>query len=208
MKPDMNQPGKGQTGETAFSKNVQNPLQQELLNTIDRFKSSLQALKSDPGLFLDLSPESRATLASWSDSVPDGEETLFFFEGRPESRIYILDSHAGFFTGAPGELLIKILSAMTLTPDQVFICNTDDMSKVRQVIAKHRPEAVITLGSKAGKALLDTREPLESFQGKSGRINGIRVMPTFHPALLVKAPEYKRRVWEDMKQVMAWTGLG
>ena len=136
-----------------------------------------------------------------------GGEDLFFSQGPENAGIYILDSIGRFFKGKSGELLIKIMGAMNLSIDQVFICNVDDIPAVCKQIDNNIPKVIITLGSKAGKILLNTDQPLESFRGKFFKFHGIRVMPTFHPSLLVKDPKYKRQVWEDMKQVMTYAGL-
>ena len=126
----------------------------------------------------------------------------FFFEGPENATIFIIDSDTGFFKGKSGELLTKILKAMNLSPDSVFICNADDLGLVHEKIKTICPEIIITLGTKAGQSLLQIKSPLEQFRGKFHEYNGIKVMPTFHPSLLLKHPEYKRQVWEDMKRVM------
>jgi len=96
---------------------------------------------------------------------------------------------------------------MHVTPDDVFICNTGDDRSIHKKIKTASPKVIITLGTKASQSLLKIRQPLEQLRGKFHEYNGIKVMPTYHPSLLLNHPEYKRQVWEDMKQVMDYTGL-
>ena len=103
-------------------------------------------------------------------------------------------------------MLIKILAAMKLTTDSVFICNADNPESVNAKIKIILPKVIITLGEKAGQSLLKIQQPLEKFQGRFHEYYGIKVMPTFHPSLLLKKPEFKRQVWEDMQQVMEHAG--
>ncbi|MDM8539441.1 uracil-DNA glycosylase family protein, partial [Desulfobacterales bacterium HSG17] len=92
--------------------------------------------------------------------------------------------------------------AMKLTIDSVFICNAGNLNSVNEKIKTVSPKVIITLGTKAGQALLEIRQPLDKFQGRFHEYHGIKVMPTFHPSLLLKHPEYKRQVWDDMQKVM------
>ncbi len=96
---------------------------------------------------------------------------------------------------------------MNLSQDQIFICNCDDLEALNAKINIHSPKIIITLGSKAGKLICKTENPLTEFRGRFFEYQGVKVMPTFHPSLLIKDPQYKRQVWEDMKQVMAVAGL-
>jgi uracil-DNA glycosylase len=152
-----------------------------------------------------LSEKSLEIMDQWKNDHGSGPP--FFSSGPPTSAIYMVDSTARFYEGKSGALLIKIVSAMNLSTDQVFICNCDNLFVFDRTIKKYQPRIIITLGSKAGKALTRCQESLTVFRGKFFEYQGIRVMPTFHPSLLVKDPQYKRHVWEDLKQVMAAAGL-
>jgi uracil-DNA glycosylase len=63
------------------------------------------------------------------------------------------------------------------------------------------PRVIVTLGSFAAQALLETDEPIGRMRGRWREARGVRVMPTFHPAFLLRSPERKKDVWEDMKLV-------
>ena len=63
------------------------------------------------------------------------------------------------------------------------------------------PRAIVTLGTFAAQSVLETDEPIGRLRGRWRTVKGIRVMPTFHPAFLLRSPERKKDVWEDMKLV-------
>ena len=67
--------------------------------------------------------------------------------------------------------------------------------------ADRRPKVIVTLGTFAAQALLETDEPISRMRGRWRTARGVRVMPTFHPAFLLRSPERKKDVWEDMKLV-------
>ena len=171
----------------------------KMTQVIKDFSQYLLFQKKTGNTFLNLSEESETLINNWGTQSPSMN---FFFEGPENATIFIIDSDTGFFKGKSGELLTKILKAMNLSPDSVFICNADDLGLVHEKIKIICPEIIITLGTKAGQSLLQIKSPLEQFRGKFHEYNGIKVMPTFHPSLLLKHPEYKRQVWEDMKRVM------
>ena len=171
----------------------------KMIQVIKDFSQYLLFQKKTGNTFLNLSEESETLINNWGTQSPSMN---FFFEGPENATIFIIDSDTGFFKGKSGELLTKILKAMNLSPDSVFICNADDLGLVHEKIKIICPEIIITLGTKAGQSLLQIKSPLEQFRGKFHEYNGIKVMPTFHPSLLLKHPEYKRQVWEDMKRVM------
>ena len=176
----------------------------KMIQVIKDFSQYLLYQKQTGNTFLNFSEESETLINNWGTKSPSMN---FFFEGPENAAIFIIDSGTGFFKGKSGELLTKILKAMNLSPDSVFICNADDLELVHEKIKTICPEIIITLGTKAGQSLLQIKSPLEQFRGKFYEYNGIKVMPTFHPSLLLKLPEYKRQVWEDMKRVMENAGL-
>jgi len=176
----------------------------ELIQVIKDFSQYLSYQKQTGNTAFALSEKSSALINTWGDRKQGRD---FFFEGPENASIFILDSEPHFFKGKSGELLVKILTAMNLSPDAVFICHAGDLGSVHAKIKHISPDIIITLGTKAGQSLLQIDRPLEQFRGKFHEYNGIKVMPTFHPSLLLKQPEYKRQVWEDMKQVMETTGF-
>ncbi len=176
----------------------------EFIGIIDEFKGYLGALKQGNRFFPGISDRSEKRIEEWGQS--SSEDVLFFSQGPETADLCLVDSDNRFFSGKSGALLVKILGAMKLTPDIVFICNCDSPPSIKDHVRKHKPKMMITLGSRAGKRLSGRTDPLASFRGRFFDYHGVRVMPTFHPSLLIKDPSYKRDVWEDMKQVMAVLG--
>jgi len=123
------------------------------------------------------------------------------------------------FVGEAGKLLEKILLAMNLSRETVYICNVikchppgnrdpqaDEISAcepfLKQQLALIKPEIIITLGRFATQTLLKTTVPIGKLRGQWREYERIALMPTFHPAYLLRNPSGKRPVWDDMKQVM------
>ena len=185
--------------------NDRDSIKTDLISVINDFSLYLSVQRQMGNTSLGISKPSEALINNWG--MKSQPQTPFFFEGPENASIFILDSGTRFFKGQGGELLIKILTAMNLSSDAVFICNTGDAKSVHQKIKAISPKVIITLGTKSSQALLNITAPLEQFRGRFHEYHGIKVMPTFHPSLLLKHPEYKRQVWEDMKHVMEYAGL-
>ena len=122
------------------------------------------------------------------------------------------------FVGAAGQLLTKIIEAMGMSREQVYIVNTvkcrppnnrnpepDEMAACRPFLEEQirlvSPRVIVTLGAPAAQAVLATAEPISQLRGRWHDSYGARVMPTFHPAFLLRSPKHKREVWEDMQKV-------
>ena len=122
------------------------------------------------------------------------------------------------FVGRAGQLLNKIIEAIGLKREDVLIGNvnrcrppgnrTPTTEEARtckpfllREIAVARPEVIVVLGNTAMKNLLDTKEGITRLRGQFQDYSGIKVMPTFHPAYLLRDPSKKRETWEDMKTV-------
>ena len=180
------------------------PIKAQITRVIKDFSQYLFYQKQIGNTFFELSEESSTLINNWGTKSPSQK---FFFQGHETASVFIIDSETQFFKGESGKLLIKILKAMKLSSDSIFICNADDLESVHEKINVISPKIIITLGTKAGQSLLKIESPLEQFRGRFHKHNGILVMPTFHPSLLLKQPEYKRQVWEDMKLVMENAGL-
>jgi DNA polymerase len=129
------------------------------------------------------------------------------------------------FVGAAGQLLDRIIKAMGLEREEVYICNVvkcrppnnraPEPSErnicgafLKRQLSVIQPEIIVALGSVAASYLLDSEASLGSMRGRFHDMNGIRVMPTYHPAYLLRNPSAKRDVWHDVQQVMAVLGLG
>ena len=127
------------------------------------------------------------------------------------------------FVGRAGQLLTKMIEAMGLTRDEVFIGNIlkcrppgnraplpaemeTCMPYLRRQIAALRPKVIIALGATAVKGLLDTKTGITKLRGQWRLFEGIDVVPTYHPAYLLRNPPAKRDVWEDLKAVLEHLG--
>lgn len=123
------------------------------------------------------------------------------------------------FVGRSGQLLTKIIEAMGLKREDVYIANIlkcrppenraplpEEISACQDNVARQidmiRPKAICTLGKFASQTLLNTTTPISALRGNFQEYNGIKVMPTFHPAYLLRNPEDKKLVWSDMKKIM------
>ena len=129
------------------------------------------------------------------------------------------------FVGAAGQLLTRMLAAIGLGRDQVYICNLlkcrppenrnprpDEIASCKPFLREQlrilRPPLLLALGSPAARELLQTRRGITSLRGRFMRtVDGFRVMPTYHPAYLLRNAAAKRDVWEDLKKVAADLGL-
>jgi DNA polymerase len=120
------------------------------------------------------------------------------------------------FVGASGQLLTKILGAIELGRDDVFICNvikhrppgnrnpTEDEVKacspflLRQ-LELVRPKVILALGTFAAQTLLRTKDPIGRLRGRIHRYYGVPLVCTYHPAALLRNPAWKRPAWEDVQ---------
>ena len=128
------------------------------------------------------------------------------------------DIQARPFVGRAGQLLTKIIEAIGLKREEVLIGNVnrcrppgnraptiEEASTCKpfllREIAVVQPAVIVVLGNTAMKNLLDTREGITRLRGRFQDYKGIKVMPTFHPAYLLRDPSNKRETWEDLKKV-------
>jgi DNA polymerase len=128
------------------------------------------------------------------------------------------DIQARPFVGRAGQLLTKIIEAIGMKREEVLIGNvnrcrppgnraptgeeaTTCKPYLLREIAIVQPEVIVVLGNTAMKNLLDTREGITRLRGRFQEYQGIKVMPTFHPAYLLRDPSKKRETWEDLKMV-------
>ncbi|MDD9304739.1 MAG: uracil-DNA glycosylase [Desulfobacter sp.] len=152
-----------------------------------------------------LSQRSKKTIDSWTGSAWQNQR--FIGRGPLDAKLMIVDSEASFFEGPSGQLLVKILSAMHLRTEQVYICNAADPEQIGYHVKTHGTQFIVTLGENAYRALVDKKKNLKEVRGCFIPFNGIRLMATHHPKALIKNPVLKREVWDDMKQVMSEAGL-
>jgi DNA polymerase len=152
--------------------------------------------------------------------------TIVHTEGNRRARLMFVgeapgadeDIQARPFVGRAGQLLTKIIEAIGLKREEVLIGNVnrcrppgnraptpEEASTCKpfllREIAAVQPEVIVVLGNTAMKNLLDTREGITRLRGTFQNYKGIKVMPTFHPAYLLRDPSKKRETWEDLKKV-------
>jgi DNA polymerase len=128
------------------------------------------------------------------------------------------------FVGAAGQLLDRMIAAMGLERDEVYVCNivkcrppdnrkpeTDEMAACMPYLSDQldliQPRVIVALGATAVQGLFGTSEGITRLRGKWKQLRGqIDVMPTFHPAYLLRTPAAKREVWEDLQEVLRRLG--
>ncbi|HZW88234.1 MAG TPA: uracil-DNA glycosylase, partial [Myxococcaceae bacterium] len=124
------------------------------------------------------------------------------------------------FVGAAGQLLTKMIAAMGYSRDEVYICNVvkcrppgnrnpepDEIEACQPFLEAQlnaiRPSVIIALGKFAAQTLLRTDTPITRLRGQWREYVGIPLMPTFHPAYLLRNPAEKKPAWTDLQAVMA-----
>jgi DNA polymerase len=153
-------------------------------------------------------------------------KNLVFGQGSASARLMIVGEAPGAdedeqglaFVGKAGQLLTKIIEAIGMTRDEVFITNIlksrppqnrnpepDEILACQGFLDRQidaiRPRVIVALGKFAAHWVLKTAEPITRLRGRMGEYKGIPVMPTYHPAYLLRTPSAKKEVWEDMKVV-------
>jgi DNA polymerase len=133
------------------------------------------------------------------------------------------DARGEPFVGDAGQLLNRILAACGLKREDVYICNIikcrppgnrlplpDEAAHCREYLERQldlvRPKFICALGACAAQNLLNCTTPIGRMRGKFYDFRGIPVMCTYHPAFLLRSPERKKDVWEDMKKLLARMG--
>ena len=135
------------------------------------------------------------------------------------------EDEQGFpFVGRAGQLLTKIIESIGLKREEVFIGNINRCRPpgnrapepdetiackpfLKREVAVVRPKVIVVLGATAAQNLLETKVPIGKLRGQFHDYLGVKVMPTFHPAYLLRDPHKKREVWEDMKLVRDYLNM-
>lgn len=156
----------------------------------------------------------------------EGRTHVVNTEGNPRARLMFVgeapgadeDAQARPFVGRAGQLLTKIIEAIGFKREDVLIGNVnrcrppanrapmpDEAATCKpfllREIAAVQPDVIVVLGNTAMKNLLDTKTGITRLRGEFQDFKGIKVMPTFHPAYLLRDPSKKRETWEDLKKV-------
>jgi uracil-DNA glycosylase family 4 len=156
-------------------------------------------------------------------------KNIVFGQGNPDAQLMFVGEAPGAdedeqglaFVGRAGQLLTDIIEkGLKIPRSEVFIANVlkcrppqnrnpepDEILSCQPFLERQigiiQPRVLVALGKFAGQFLLKTAEPISRFRGRLGEYRGIQVMPTFHPAYLLRNPGAKKEVWEDMKLVRA-----
>jgi uracil-DNA glycosylase len=161
----------------------------------------------------------------------EGRTKIVHSEGNPKARLMFVGEAPGAdedasgrpFVGRAGQLLNKIIEAIGLRREDVFIGNVNRCRPrnnrtptsaeaavckpfLLREVAIVRPEVIVVLGNTAMHNLLDTKVGITKVRGTFQDYKGIKVMPTFHPAYLLRDPSKKRETWDDMKKVRDYLG--
>jgi len=154
-------------------------------------------------------------------------QNIVFGSGSPTAKLIFVGEGPGFeedqqaepFVGPAGQLLTKIIGAINLTRKQVYISNIvkcrppknrnprpDEIQTcfpfLERQIDAIQPMFICALGSVAAQTLLSSPEPISKLRGRFYDYRGIKLLPTYHPAYLLRNFEKKREVWKDMKMLM------
>jgi DNA polymerase len=160
-------------------------------------------------------------------SLWQSRKNIVFGAGDPHARLVFVGEAPGReedkvgqpFVGEAGRLLDRILFAMGMTREEIYICNVEKCRPpnnrdpraeeieacepfLKRQLAAIRPQLIVALGRFAAQALLRDQTPISRLRGNWREYEGIPLMPTYHPDYLLRNPTAKREVWEDMKQVM------
>jgi len=153
--------------------------------------------------------------------------TIVFGEGNENAKLMFIGEGPGYdedvqgrpFVGRAGQLLTKIIQSMHLQREDVYIANVikcrppqnrnpelDEIASCSPFVFKQisaiRPRIVCALGTFSSQTLLKTTAKITALRGRVYSLDTTRVIPTYHPAFLLRNPEKKKDVWEDMKRVM------
>ena len=157
-----------------------------------------------------------------------GRRQVVFGVGNPNADLMFVGEGPGAdediqgepFVGRAGQLLTKIIEAIGMTRQDVYIANVikcrppqnrnpepDEVEKCEPFLFRQietiKPKVIVALGKFAAQSLLKTSEPITRIRGREYKYREAILMPTYHPAYLLRNPSSKREVWEDMKRVRA-----
>jgi len=160
-----------------------------------------------------------------------GRKQVVFGVGNPNADLMFVGEAPGAdediqgepFVGRAGQLLTKIIEAINLRREDVYIANVikcrppqnrnpepDEVQQCEPFLFRQidviKPKVVVALGKFAAQSLLKTTDPITRIRGREYRYRDAILMPTYHPAYLLRNPSSKREVWEDMKRVRELLG--
>jgi len=160
-----------------------------------------------------------------------GRKNIVFGEGNPKAELMFIGEGPGAeediqgrpFVGDAGRLLTSLIEKMGFKREEVYIGNIvkcrppgnrdpeeDEVSAciqfIRSQIEAISPKVIVSLGRVSSQTLLETKTPISKLRGTFYKYCGIPLMPTFHPAYLLRNPKDKRLVWEDALKVLELLG--
>jgi DNA polymerase len=149
-----------------------------------------------------------------------------FGEGNERASLMFIGEGPGYdedvqgrpFVGKAGQLLTRILQSINLSREEVYIANIikcrppqnrnpepDEIQSCNPFLMKQitviQPQIICALGTFSAQTLLKTDTKITALRGRLFDLEGIKIIPTYHPAFLLRNPERKREVWEDMKKI-------
>lgn len=152
--------------------------------------------------------------------------TIVFGEGNEKATLMFIGEGPGYdedvqgkpFVGRAGQLLTKIIESIHLSREEVYIANIikcrppqnrnpepDEIESCNPFLLKQihaiRPRVICALGTFSAQTLLKTDIKITALRGKVYDFDGIKVIPTYHPAFLLRNPDKKKEVWKDMKKI-------
>jgi uracil-DNA glycosylase len=155
-----------------------------------------------------------------------GRKQIVFGVGNPNADLMFVGEAPGAdedvqgepFVGRAGQLLTKIIEAMGMKREDVYIANVikcrppanrnpepDEVEQCEPFLFRQidsiKPKVIVALGKFAAQSLLRTSDPITRLRGREFKYRDAILMPTYHPAYLLRTPSAKRDVWEDMKRV-------
>jgi DNA polymerase len=155
------------------------------------------------------------------------KKNYVFSDGDPRAKLMFVGEAPGEdediqgkpFVGRAGQLLTKMIEAMGLKRQEVYICNVlkcrppnnrspqpEEVSACKGFLLRQidivSPKVICCLGKHAAQALLDMEVPITRMRGKEMDFYGRIMIPTYHPAYLLRNPSAKKEVWEDLKKIM------
>jgi uracil-DNA glycosylase family 4 len=197
------------------------------IDRVDLRRPAVAVIEADPSI--DTLESIRAELGDCQRCKLAPKRTkIVFGSGNPKAELVFVGEAPGFdedqqglpFVGAAGQLLTKIIESTGVKREDTYICNIlkcrppdnrnpepDEVLQcspfLRRQLAAIKPKIVCALGKFAAQTLLQSADSITRLRGEFHDIDGMRVIATFHPSYLLRSPEKKREVWEDMKQIRA-----
>ncbi len=187
---------------------------------------SLEAPAAVPGSMPDLRSLQKFLEGCPRCKLSKTRTNIVFGQGNPKADLMFVGEAPGreedeqglAFVGRAGQLLTRIIEAMGRKREDVWISNVlkcrppnnrspepDEVAAclpfLEEQIRLVAPRVIVTLGAYATQAVLGTDEPIGQLRGRWQSTRGVRVMPTFHPAFLLRSQDRKKDTWEDMKKV-------